>query len=424
MDGSRQGQLLLLAYEAGLVSPAELANFMAQVSVESGGLARLEESFRYVGGVSQITVEYARREGDAALERARIEALEGRSERLAELMYGGRIGNDAPGDGYRYRGRGYIQLTGKANYAAAGQALGLDLVAQPDLSMEPANAARIALWYWQDRVPREARADVAQAARSINGGETGLADRQQQFVVWQRALGPEAMRALAEGRTPDLPDDVLRLVAASETGQAVGALRRSDAGAPVRELQADLGRLGYLGAADIDGRFGPGTQAAVERFQDDQGLIVDGIVGPATRGRLEIALRERASLAASFGCVPEGADGVGFADSSHPQHGLFAGLRGLLPREASYDRLAQATVVCHLAGMRTQDDISAIFDSGSYLVFMPRSMLPRIAVMDLEHPPPSATESLEVVRVAAPAPLSAQHDRRAEVGVAYQEPAR
>ncbi|MGS8542328.1 glycoside hydrolase family 19 protein, partial [Salmonella enterica subsp. enterica serovar Anatum] len=82
------------------------------------------------------------------LEQARKEALQGKPEHLAELMYGGRNGNDHPGDGYAYHGRGYIQLTGKSNYRAAAEALQLDLVKHPELASQPENAAKIAVWYW------------------------------------------------------------------------------------------------------------------------------------------------------------------------------------------------------------------------------------------------------------------------------------
>src|SRR3954465_9382903 len=123
----RETQVLADATAAGITRPRELANFMAQVTHESNGLNRLEESFRYTRNISQIPVQSAWREGTESLQAAPLQALQGKPERLAELMYGGRNGNDQPGDGWRYHGRGYIQLTGKDNYRAAGEALELDL---------------------------------------------------------------------------------------------------------------------------------------------------------------------------------------------------------------------------------------------------------------------------------------------------------
>ncbi|RXR02711.1 peptidoglycan-binding protein [Pseudoxanthomonas composti] len=204
MATDRENGLLQSAYAAGITSQTELANFMAQVGHESGGLNRLEESFNYTRGASQISslVRSALREGPEALEAARLEALRGQPQRLAELMYGGRMGNDEPGDGYRYRGRGYIQLTGKDQYREAGQALDLDLVRHPELAARPENAARIATWYWQNNVPEAARDDARQAGAAINGRDppNGLADRERRFDQWERDLTPELMRTLSEGR--------------------------------------------------------------------------------------------------------------------------------------------------------------------------------------------------------------------------------
>jgi putative chitinase len=204
MATDRENGLLQSAYAAGITSPTELANFMAQVGHESGGLSRLEERFNYTRGASQISslVRSALREGPEALEAARLEALRGQPERLAELMYGGRMGNDAPGDGYRYRGRGYIQLTGKDQYREAGEALELDLVQHPELAAQPENAARIATWYWQNNVPQAARDDAREAGAAINGRDppNGLTDRERRFEQWERDLTPELMQTLSEGR--------------------------------------------------------------------------------------------------------------------------------------------------------------------------------------------------------------------------------
>ena len=201
MTTDREAELLRDAHAAGITRPQELANFMAQVGHESGGLRQLEESFRYTQSVEQISgkVRSALREGREPLEAARLEALAGRSERLAELMYGGRMGNDEAGDGYRYRGRGYIQLTGKNQYANAGEALDLDLVGQPDLAARPEHASRIATWYWQQNVPREARDDVRGAGAAINGRDppNGLSDREHRFERWTRELTPERIRTLS-----------------------------------------------------------------------------------------------------------------------------------------------------------------------------------------------------------------------------------
>jgi putative chitinase len=199
MTMDRELQLAIFAYNAGITHATELANFMAQVGHESNGLTRLDESFRYTRGIEQIPVRSAWREGPELLEEARLRALQGKPEMLAELMYGGRLGNDTPGDGWRYHGRGYIQLTGKANYRSASQALNVDLVQRPCLAAESETAACIAIWYWRTRVPAAARRDVRAATKAINGGYNGLADRSQRFDKWLQRLDPATIDAIAVG---------------------------------------------------------------------------------------------------------------------------------------------------------------------------------------------------------------------------------
>ncbi len=137
--------------EANIDTPEKKAAFIAQVAHESGG-------FRYNEEI------------------ASGRAYEGRRD----------LGNTQPGDGERFKGRGYIQLTGRANYEAAGRALGLDLVNQPELASRPENASRVAAWYWNSR-GLNSRADGSQAGFDqityrVNGGYNGKADRDQYFA--------------------------------------------------------------------------------------------------------------------------------------------------------------------------------------------------------------------------------------------------
>lgn len=95
------------------------------------------------------------------------------------------LGNVKPGDGFKYRGRGYVQLTGRDNYTRAGRALGLDLVNNPDLAAKPDIAAKIALWFWKTRVaPRVGdfeRADVKTVTHGINPAQRGAEQRAAYF---------------------------------------------------------------------------------------------------------------------------------------------------------------------------------------------------------------------------------------------------
>ncbi|HBC51694.1 TPA: XVIPCD domain-containing protein [Stenotrophomonas maltophilia] len=222
MSTDRESQLLRQATKAGIDSPLELANFMAQAGHESRGLSRLNESFNFTRGISQIPVEAAWRNGNAALESARQEALRGRPENLAELMYGGRMGNDAPGDALKYHGRGYLPLVGKENYERAGKALDLDLVNHPELAAQPEYAGRIAVWQWQTRVPEGARHDVREATYALNGALNGIEARRQRFEVWQQKLTPDVMARLDRGEVGAPAQTVARDMShAGEPGNAL-----------------------------------------------------------------------------------------------------------------------------------------------------------------------------------------------------------
>ena len=111
------------------------------------------------------------------------------------------MGNKEEGDGFKYRGRGYIQLTGRDNYAAAGRALGIDLVGNPDLAAEHETATKIAAWFWKTRglaVPGQ-QGDVERATRLINGGTNGLDDRRSKFQKYMAAIQGGQMATAMDG---------------------------------------------------------------------------------------------------------------------------------------------------------------------------------------------------------------------------------
>lgn len=166
--------------EAGITNPNEQAAFMGQMHHESAGFTQLEESFNYSSSSRIMDVSRnARNQGQEAVEAAMAQG----PEAVAELMYGGRMGNTEPGDGHRYRGRGFTQLTGRDNYTAASEALGIDLVNNPDMAADPEVAAKVATWYWQNRgglSEAAQRGDTREVTRLINGGHNGLEDREAQ----------------------------------------------------------------------------------------------------------------------------------------------------------------------------------------------------------------------------------------------------
>jgi putative chitinase len=166
--------------ESGITDPKEQAMFMAQLDHESGGFTKMEESFNYKSAARLMQVSgSARKQGQPAVEKAMAQG----PEAVAELMYGGRMGNKSPGDAYNFRGRGAIQLTGRENYARAGKALGLDLENHPELAAQPENSAKVAAWYWKDSKlgPAARMGDVRAVTKKINGGTNGLDDRTAKY---------------------------------------------------------------------------------------------------------------------------------------------------------------------------------------------------------------------------------------------------
>ena len=98
------------------------------------------------------------------------------------------MGNTSQGDGWKYRGRGLLQITGRNNYTACSKALKLDLVSSPELLLQEQQAARSAAWYFALRGCLLYSGDVVRVTQIINGGQNGLSDRQARFVRAQAAL--------------------------------------------------------------------------------------------------------------------------------------------------------------------------------------------------------------------------------------------
>ena len=173
---AKQGLRRAMA-DSDITDPKEQAMFMAQMDHESGGFKSDEENLSYgASGLRKTFGKYYKTDAEAQADARNPEAI-------ANKVYGGRMGNTEAGDGYKFRGRGAIQLTGKDNYAAAGKDLGLDLLQNPDLAKDPDNAGKIAAWYWKkNKLGDAAKAgDVTAVTKKINGGTNGLADRQEKY---------------------------------------------------------------------------------------------------------------------------------------------------------------------------------------------------------------------------------------------------
>ena len=159
----------------GIATQRQQAAFIGQCGHECGNFKILEENLNY------------RAETLMKLWKTRFPTMEIANQyarnpkKIANKVYSSRMGNrdEASGDGYRFRGRGCIQLTGHANYFHAGQALGADFVMEPDLVATPKFAALTAGWFWSthDCNRLAENADWAGLTKKINGGTIGLQER-------------------------------------------------------------------------------------------------------------------------------------------------------------------------------------------------------------------------------------------------------
>ena len=156
-----------------------IAAFLSQCAHESGGFVRLEENLNYSADRLLVVFPKYFRDRATALHYAR------QPEAIANRVYASRMGNgdESSGDGWAYRGRGLIQLTGATNYRLCGDALGVDLLSTPDLLTEYTYAASSAAWFWHDRGCNKYAdsGDFEGLTRRINGGLNGLEDRYAWF---------------------------------------------------------------------------------------------------------------------------------------------------------------------------------------------------------------------------------------------------
>lgn len=165
-------------------TPLRQAHFLAQTGHESAGFLKVEEGLNYSENAltamfgKRITAEQARAYGRNAMHPAN-------QKMIASIIYANRNGNGdvTSGDGYRYRGRGLIQITGKANYEALVKQLGADVVENPDLLLGYRFAAMSAAAWWKNHGLNELADsdDVTRITRIINGGTNGLDDRKSRL---------------------------------------------------------------------------------------------------------------------------------------------------------------------------------------------------------------------------------------------------
>jgi putative chitinase len=171
-------------------TPKRQACFIGQTMHESGLFKFTKENLNY--SAKALIATWPSRFPDLAT----ATQFERQPEKIANKVYSGRMGNTEDGDGAKYIGRGLIQVTGKENYMHCGEALGIDLIANPELLEEPHYAALSAGWFWNKK-GLNALADEGTSnsfevmTKRINGGLLGLDDRKSKIIEALKALGAQ-----------------------------------------------------------------------------------------------------------------------------------------------------------------------------------------------------------------------------------------
>ena len=241
-------------------TPNRIAGFFAQCGHESMNFTALSENLNYrAETLEKLFSKYFSKAGRNAADYAK------QPEKIANVIYASGMGNGdtASGEGYLFRGRGVIQLTGKDNYSAFASSIKMSLPDVIEYVQTKKGALESACWYWNSRKLNMAcdEGDIVKMTKLVNGGTIGLEDRRKHYEQALAVLGGE------------VPAPITNAAAIP------GVLKKGSTGEAVKRMQAELG-------LEDDGVFGPGTEAAVKKWQAANGLAADGIVGPKTLAKL------------------------------------------------------------------------------------------------------------------------------------------
>lgn len=246
-----------------ITTPNRVAAFMAQTTHESGNYRTLEENLNYGWqGLRKIFPRYFPTD-------ALAKQYERQPEKIANRVYDdanrvNKMGNTAPGDGWKFRGRGIIQLTGKNNYVAFAADVGMTVDQVVEYVQTKKGAVESAAWFWSKRninTPADA-GDIDKVSTLVNGGTIGLTERRENYREDLAILG-SAPAAIAAKAAPTTPKN------------ASVNLKRGSSGPDVVRLQKGLG-------ISADGKFGPGTEKALKEWQTGSGLPATGVADAAT----------------------------------------------------------------------------------------------------------------------------------------------
>lgn len=248
-----------------ITTPERIAGFTSQCAHESQDFRALSENLsyreetllkvfpRYFGPGKRNAAEYAKN-----------------PEKIANYVYmdefrTSKLGNTQPGDGWRFRGRGLKQLTGRDNYTRFAKDYDMTAEQAAEWLETKEGALASALWFWNTN-KLNAIADtgnVAALTKKINGGDIGLADRQARYAKAMAALGGQ----------------ISAPAPAADPAASGGVLRLGSTGHDVKRMQVAL-------RITADGQFGPGTEASLKKWQSANGLTADGVAGPKTLAKL------------------------------------------------------------------------------------------------------------------------------------------
>ena len=251
-------------------TPKRVAGFIAQTAHESASYKTITENLNYSAkALDAIFGKYFKRAARDS------EPYHRQPEKIANVVYANRMdnGDTDSGDGWKYRGRGPIQLTGKKNYSSFAEDMDVDVVDNPDMVSEDKEVALMsAIWYWnKNGLNRYADSgDIKTMTKRINGGYIGLEDRIHHWKEALHMLGSEAGEHDSFASPSDDP---------APSPEDIGVLRKGMKSVGVAMMQEALGIAS-------DGNFGPGTEQALKLWQRYNGLVADGIAGPATLGEL------------------------------------------------------------------------------------------------------------------------------------------
>lgn len=187
-----------------ITTELQVAGFLAQCAHESGGFTRLEESLNYAS--DRLAVIWPNRFAEMGSDKKPKKnekgfnipnkfalALHRKPELIANVVYSSRMGNGPveSGDGWKFRGRGLKQLTGRDNYTRCKAAIKYDIVENPDLLLEPRWAALSAGWFWEANKCSQIidTGDFVALTRKINGGTIGLEDRTKRYRAVLATMG-------------------------------------------------------------------------------------------------------------------------------------------------------------------------------------------------------------------------------------------